>query len=128
MFDIELDKDGDLLITDTGGINLTHSICQAVDIRLKWFFKEWKLNEELGVPYFPLDSSDITPTQPYIFGKNPNKNMIRNILYDQIMAVKGIIRVEKITIDINAQTRKATIKYVVKTTLELLQGEVEIYG
>lgn len=128
MLDIELTKDGDLNITETGGLSLTHSICQAINIRLKWFLGEWNLNTGLGVPYFPLKSNQIVSNQTYIFGKNPNLILIKSIISKQIMSVKGVEQLQTIDIIIDKMTRVATITYVAKTTEGLLESEVPIYG
>ena len=52
MLDFKLTRDWDLELSDTGNISTTDSICQAVKLRLLWFFSEWRLGDDLGFPYF----------------------------------------------------------------------------
>ena len=79
--DILLLKAGDLHITDTGDILLTDSIQknfpttgnlsvrQAVLIRLRWFFAEWRFSPQAGFPYFEE-----------VLIKNPNIPKIKGLL------------------------------------------------
>lgn len=48
MVDIRLDKNGDIDISPTGDIFITESVRQAVLIRLRWFFGEWRLGPYMG--------------------------------------------------------------------------------
>lgn len=43
MYDLKLDRTGDLEISDTGDVMLTQSVRQAVEIRLRWLFGELSL-------------------------------------------------------------------------------------
>ena len=52
MYDLKLNNSGDLEISDTGDVVLTQSVRQAVQIRLRWLFGEWRFAPEAGVPYF----------------------------------------------------------------------------
>ena len=54
MLDIMLDKDGDIMISSTGDISLTESVRQAILIRLRWIFAEWRLGSEYGFPWFEI--------------------------------------------------------------------------
>ena len=58
--DILLDSNGDLAFKGTD-IVLANSVRQKIKIRLKWFFQEWRWDDEAGVPYFE-----------YLFVKNPD--------------------------------------------------------
>lgn len=49
--DILLDSNGDLAFKGTD-IVLANSVRQKIKIRLKWFFQEWRWDDEAGVPYF----------------------------------------------------------------------------
>ena len=46
MLDIQLDKNGDLAVSETGDIFMTQSVKQAVLIRLRWIYNEWRLGPE----------------------------------------------------------------------------------
>lgn len=45
MKDLLLDKNGDLVFTN-GDVSFTDSVVQAITIRLRWFFGEWKIFEK----------------------------------------------------------------------------------
>ena len=51
MYDLKLDRTGDLEISEAGDVMLTQSVRQAVEIRLRWLFGEWRFAPENGVPY-----------------------------------------------------------------------------
>ena len=52
MYDLKLNESGDLEVNDFGDVMLTQSVRQAVLIRLRWLFGEWRFAPEAGVPYF----------------------------------------------------------------------------
>lgn len=52
MYDLKLTNSGDLEISEDGDVSLTQSVRQAVLIRLRWLFGEWRFAPENGVPYF----------------------------------------------------------------------------
>lgn len=107
MIDLKLDRDWDLDINALGDVSTTSSIVQAVGIRLKWFFQEWRLGPSKGVPYYEE-----------VLVKNPNLLKIRGLLRDAIMDVEGVTDVKKIDITVNPGTRGATI-YIVFTVGEV---------
>ena len=78
MVDIRLDKDGDIMVSPVGDISLTESVRQAVLIRLRWIYQEWRLGPEMGFPWFEE-----------IFVKNPNTVKIRSLIRDEILQVEG---------------------------------------
>ena len=66
--DILLDSNGDLAFKGTD-IVLANSVRQKIKIRLKWFFQEWRWDDEAGVPYFE-----------YLFVKNPDIDQIKELV------------------------------------------------
>ena len=74
MVDIKLNRDGDIDVSAIGDISLTESVRQAVLIRLRWIYDEWRLGPELGFPWFEE-----------VFVKNPNTVKIRSLIRDEIM-------------------------------------------
>ena len=78
MTDIRLGKDGDIVVSEIGDISLTESVRQAVLIRLRWIYQEWRLGPEMGFPWFEE-----------VFIKNPNTVKIRSLIRDEIMQVEG---------------------------------------
>ena len=115
MLDILLTPDGDLNITENGGIQLTESVRQAVRIRLLWFFREWRFAPEFGVPYFED-----------ILIKNPNINRIRAIVRREVLSVREVRDVRDLQIDINANRRIARIAFNAVTSRETYREEVDI--
>lgn len=113
--DILLTPDGDLYVNETGDIELTTSIRQAVIIRLKWFFEEWRFAPEFGVPYFEE-----------IFVKNPNDMRIRQIIREECMTVDGVSDVRNIKLTVNPVTREATISLKIVTLEQSYMEEVKI--
>jgi len=52
MTDIMLDRNGDIKVSASGDISLTESVRQAVIIHLRWMLGEWRLDPELGFPWY----------------------------------------------------------------------------
>ena len=100
MYDLKLDRTGDLEISDTGDVMLTQSVRQAVEIRLRWLFGEWRFGPEAGVPYFDR-----------IMVKKPDIEGIKQILRTEIMAVDGMTDVNNLQVVIDAKSRVATITF-----------------
>ena len=71
MKDILLTADGGLAIGETGDISITDSVRQAIRVRLRWFFQEWRLGPEIGIPYYEE-----------ILVKNPNNLRIKQSIRD----------------------------------------------
>ena len=114
--DILLTPDGDLFLTADGDIRLTESIRQAIIIRLKWFFQEWRFAPSYGVPYFED-----------ILIKNPNISKIRALIRAEIMSVDGVSDVDEINIKTDNFTRNAVIIFQAQTTDGIIREEVEIW-
>lgn len=100
MYDLKLDHTGDLEISDTGDVMLTQSVRQAVEIRLRWLFGEWRFAPEAGVPYFDR-----------IMVKKPDIEGIKQILRTEIMAVDGMTDVQNLQVAIDSKSRVATITF-----------------
>ena len=115
--DILLTNNGDIKITETGDITLTDSIRQAVLIRLRWFFAEWRFNPQAGFPYFDD-----------VFIKNPNTPKIKGLLRSEIMSVDGVTDVKNIEIKVDNIKRHADVFFDIETSAEIYREEVRIYG
>lgn len=87
MKDLLIDKNGDLVVNSTTGFTITDSVAQAITIRLKWFFNEWRFAPQNGVPYFEE-----------ILVKNPNNLRIRQIIRDEILSVEEVDSVVELNI------------------------------
>jgi hypothetical protein len=100
MYDLKLNNSGDLEISDTGDVVLTQSVRQAVQIRLRWLFGEWRFTPEAGVPYFER-----------IMVKKPDIEGVKQILRTEIMAVDGMTDVKNLEVSIDSKSRVATITF-----------------
>lgn len=114
--DILLDKNGDLFF-DRADIVLANSVRQKIKIRLKWFFQEWRWDDEAGMEYFE-----------YLFVKNPDLDHVKEMVEEQIFNVDEIIEVNDVFIEIDNISRQAVICYVAVTDKETFRDEVMIYG
>lgn len=105
MKDILLTPRGDIFIDPaTGDIEITDSVAQAIRIRLLWFYKEWRLGPEFGIPYYEE-----------ILIKNPNKLRIRQLFREAILSVDEVESVVSLEAAIDDATRLLSVKYRAKT-------------
>ena len=116
MVDIKLSKNGDLDVSDIGDISLTQSIRQAVAIRLKWIYDEWRLGPELGFGWFED-----------VFVKNPNIERIRMLVRNEIAQVEGIKNVTVTDVVYDKEKRTATFCFTYKVDEETYREEVTLY-
>ena len=114
--DILLDGNGDLAFKGTD-IILANSVRQKINIRLKWFFQEWRWDDEAGIPYFE-----------YLFIKNPDVAQIKELIEEQIFNVDEVTEVNDVSIEINSLKRLAIIGYEAVTDEETFKEEVMIGG
>lgn len=114
--DILLGNNGDLCFKNID-IILADSVEQKIKIRLKWFFQEWRWDDEAGIEYFE-----------YLFVKNPDMEQIQEIIEDAIFDVDEVTDVNYVNIAVDSLTRKAVITYEAVTDEETIKGEATIYG
>lgn len=113
MLDILLSSKGDLKINDSGDIELTESVRQAIRIRLQWFWSEWRLGPEAGIPWFEE-----------ILVKNPNIDRCLQIFREAILSVKEVKNVRDMSLVIEPKTRQAKLKFTATTDEETINEEV----
>ena len=116
MVDIRLDKEGDIMVSPVGDISLTESVRQAVLIRLRWIYQEWRLGPEMGFPWFEE-----------VFVKNPNTVKIRQLIRDEIMQVDGVTAAEVISVDYDQAKREAKFVYTRTVDEATFREEVTMY-
>ena len=109
-------KNGDLEF-ENADIVLENSVLQKIIIRLKWFFQEWRWDDEAGIDYFE-----------YLFVKNPDTDQIREMIEDEIFNVDEVTDVLNVIIKIDSISREAIIFFEVCTDEETFKKEVKIYG
>lgn len=112
MKDLLIDKNGDLVVNSSTGVSITDSVAQAITIRLKWFFNEWRFSPQYGVPYFEE-----------ILVKNPNNLRVRQIIRDEILSVEEVEQVVRLDISMK-HDRKALISFSVIASG--IQSEMEV--
>ena len=102
--DIALDPKGDLYISPQGDIALTDSVAQKIRIRLLWLAGEWCWDKEEGLPY-----------REELFVKNPDTDSFARQIRETIFEIEGVIGVQDVSVFVDVQTRKASIRYIVLT-------------
>ena len=107
MVDIKLNRDGDIDVSAIGDISLTESVRQAVLIRLRWIYDEWRFEE--------------------VFVKNPNTVKIRSLIRDEIMQVEGVTAAEVTSVNYDRIKRAATFVFACSVGEATYREEVTLY-
>ncbi len=115
--DYLLDENGDISIGENGDVVLTDSVKQAVQIRLRWIFGEWRFHPEYGIPYF----------EEFLI-KNPNPLRMKQLIRDAVMEVDQVMDVKDIQIFYDKANRRAKISLIITTTEKTYREEVEIHA
>jgi len=115
MVDITLDRNGDIAVSENGDISLTESICQAVQIRLKWIKEEWRLGPDLGFEWFEE-----------VFVKNPNLENIRQLIRSEILQVDAVEEAEVVKIEYKPRERKVYFACTFRVSGETYAEEATI--
>ena len=115
MYDFKIDKTGDLEISENGDISLTESICQIVDIRLKWIKNEWRLGPDFGLPYFED-----------ILVKAPNIEFIGGLITAELLDIEGVTDAKIRKSEFDRKERKATFYISFTVEEELFEREVTL--
>jgi hypothetical protein len=90
-------NDGDIVISPTD----THTVAQAVTIRLKTLAGEWFFDISQGIPYLTE-----------IFGHRRNERFIRQIILPEIEAVSGVHQVKDFSLQ-EVSNRKLLISFTI---------------
>lgn len=117
MLDILLSGDGDVALTENGDISLTNSVRQAVLVRLRWLFSEWRLGPEFGFPWFEE-----------VFVKNPNTVLIRSRIRDTILEVTGVTNATIDRFVVDRPKRTLSVRYTVYVGEETFREEMSIHA
>ncbi len=113
--DLALDVDGDLLIADDGDLARTSglgAVVQACRIALSLVRGEWFANLSDGVPYFEREGVD--PSEALLGGKF-NRQKFVSAFQDALRLVEGVIEIVSLTVDYDAVTREARVRWIVRT-------------
>lgn len=106
-------KDGDFLLIDNA-----ERVAQQIKVKLLTFLGEWFLDTTWGVPYLE-----------YILVKQPNQELIKQILSEQILSVDDVKSLNALELDYQVKVRTLIINYEVSTEYSLItRKEVLGYG
>lgn len=114
--DILLDSNSHDL--DTSGYTLHISsglaaTAQRIKIRLKMFLGEWFLDTAAGVPYYED-----------ILVKNPDLNLVKADLQQQILTTPEVIELLSFDMQLINQTRTLNVTFAASTTSGLVEDEL----
>ena len=116
-YDIQMTEDSDISLVGKD-IRTTESVKQAIMIRLRWFFEEWRYAPQYGVDYFGQ-----------VFVKNPNRTIVLAMIAKQIRSVDKVKTVTNLKLTINNSTREATLSFTVTTIdKETFDYELEVWN
>ena len=115
MVDLKIGSDGDLEVTNVGDIMLTNSVVQAVKIRLRWIYNEWKLGPDYGFRWFEE-----------VLVKNPNLVKIKSLIRTEIIAVDGVTDAAVDDVAYNPAERTVAIRFTVYVGEQIYRDEVTI--
>lgn len=113
MTDILLEENGDIKVTEDGDILITDSIKQAVCIRLRWIYEEWRLNPEYGLTWFED-----------ILVKNPDMSDIKNAIKEEAEKVEGVTKATIDNIEYDRRHRTLAVKFHFSVGEEVYYEEV----
>ena len=121
-YDLALDaKTHDIVVTadsDVFFIDNAERVAQQIKIQLLTMLGEWFLDITHGVPYLE-----------YILVKNPNFELIRQILKEQIQNVDDVEAVNSLELDYDSHQRRLSVTYAAETNYDLVtRREVLGYG
>ena len=106
-------KDGDFLLIDNA-----ERVAQQIKVKLLTFLGEWFLDTTWGVPYLE-----------YILVKQPNQELIKQILSEQILSVDDVKSLNALELDYQVKVRTLIINYEESTEYGLItRKEVLGYG
>lgn len=115
MSDILLNSQGDISVSAFGDISITESVVQEVLIRLRWIKDEWRLGPDLGFTWFED-----------VLVKNPNREVICQLIRDEIMQVDGVTDAKVEEKSYNRSQRKAVFLIRFATSDETYEQEVTL--
>lgn len=113
MLDIQLNQNGDILVSDTGDVSITESVRQAVLVRLRWIYNEWRLGPEIGFPWLE-----------YVFIKNPDTTMLRQLIREEIMKVDEVTDAQVTSVAFDKKQRSIKIVYTITVDEDTFREEM----
>ena len=107
--DIKLDANSDIDVSSGSMVLLSgkEAIRQHLLIRLRFFLRDWFLDQAEGIPYFED-----------ILIKNPQTNVIRAIFEKVILGTPGVSAITSLNMDLDIPTRVLSLSFVADTDTE----------
>ena len=115
--DFLLGKDGDLQLNESMDVIPTDSLCQKINIALRWFLGEWKFDGTKGIDWFDT-----------VHVKNPDEEEIETMITGVLMSFRDIVSVTTVTTFIDKQKRSAVIVWKAQTSQETIESEVKVWN
>ncbi|MEX4584681.1 hypothetical protein MY756_05540 [Haemophilus influenzae] len=117
MIDLKLSGQHDLMIKDrklvlVDGVNQK---AQQIKVVLLTFLGEWFLDTTIGLPYFDE-----------ILTKNPDNARIQSIFRKKIMGVKGVLAVERLSLEFHLKDRVLVVQFSARTNEGVVKDKVSI--
>ena len=117
MADILLNSEGDIKVDGIGEIRLTTSAKQAILIRLRWIFAEWRLGPDFGFPWFED-----------VLIKNPIIMKIKARIRWECLQVPGVTDARVVSVDFDKAARSATFNFTYTVNEEVYKEEITVYA
>lgn len=89
-------------------------IAQAVGIRLRTWLSEWFLDLDHGIPYLTG-----------VLGRR-RPEMVEALLRQHILSVRGVLSIERFTLQVDPQTRVATVDFQAEVDNGTATGTVSV--
>ena len=106
-------QDGDIFVIDNA-----ERVAQQIVIQLRFWYGEWFLDVQDGVPYLER-----------VLLKNPNLNHIRQIFREAIEKVPDVTKVDYVELYYDEPNRSLSVSYSAQTNFGLItRKEVLGYG
>ncbi|MGL5433816.1 MAG: hypothetical protein ACRDBO_00265 [Lachnospiraceae bacterium] len=115
--DFLLGKDGDLKLSENMDAIPTDSLCQIINIALRWFLGEWKFDNTKGVGWFDT-----------VFIKNPDEEEIESMITAVLMDFPEVENVVTVLTVVDKLQRKAVISWKAKTSQGVIESEVNMWS
>lgn len=116
MSDIKLDQNGDIDLTN-GSMTLVDgvdAVTQLLNQRLLFFYGEWFLDLDKGIPYFEK-----------VFMKNPNPSVLDSLFKRAILTTPGILRLEAFSMTLDTARRSLSITGQAVSTSGIVNFNIE---
>lgn len=107
----------DLVLVD-GNVTMTGDLAQRLDCLLRTFRGEWWLDPSIGVPWFEE-----------VLKKNPDLQVIRQLLVSVLMSDSEVASVSRMDVELDRITRTLGVSFEVQSTSKAtVSGQSEVFA